>query len=137
MHRLAALVVLGSLACSGRTGDSGSDTRFADGHSGLPATKRYVALSTSEKAQFCDWEASLLGGYGKAQLKTCTDGRCASISLPDQASCVADFSEYSASCEATVAEGENCAIDGCGTSCDPLFACTPNGVPGGPDAGAD
>jgi hypothetical protein len=113
-----------AVACGGHASSSTNPNRFADGHSGIDPTKRYGALTHDEKAQFCDWEASLLGGYGRAQLKTCTDGRCASISIPDQASCVDDFAPYDASCPATVADGEDCAIDGCGTSCDPLFACT-------------
>jgi hypothetical protein len=133
--RFAVAALAGLVACASRNGGSpDGGERFPDGHSGLPLDARYVALSPPQKAQFCDWEASIIGGYGKLQIATCDNGRCASISLPDQASCVADFDQYRADCEATVADGESCVNDPCGTTC-PLYTCLGSRV--ATDAGAD
>jgi hypothetical protein len=113
---------------------------YPGGRSGLPENAPYIRLTKDEKAQFCDWEASTLGGYGKLVIRTCDDGRCSTLSLPDQATCVAGWDDYDATCAATVKDGEDCALDGCGDSCDAIIRCS-EGLPGPPpgpaDAGAD
>ncbi|MBX3216280.1 MAG: hypothetical protein KF850_29845 [Labilithrix sp.] len=96
--------------------------------SGIDPDKTVGGLSTAEKKQLCDWQASVSGGYGKKT--TCDDG--VSSSTPkDQAACVQRMSLPS--CAATIAEVEACikldAKDPCALAilsapeCEPLRAC--------------
>jgi hypothetical protein len=88
---------------------------------------RIADLTPDEKAQLCDWAASLFGGYGRSV--SCTDGTSAS-SKSSQAACVADA--IPPGCEATVADEEACGRkvhDFCGSAldmpeCAPLLPCT-------------
>lgn len=110
--------------------DSGEPTDAGDSGSasGLDPAKRVVDLSSAERAQICDWNASLVGGYGVTF--TCDGGSMSSA--PDQAACVAGIP--AADCEATVAEYENCArriaADACtgfgSSECAPIVACIPS-----------
>lgn len=99
------------------------------GTSGVPAAKTLSSLTTAEKAQICDWSASLSGGYGRTW--NCGEGATAS-NASSQAECVADFPP---SCSATVAQLEACSlliaasicnVDRVITSpeCAPIFQCS-------------
>ncbi|MGH7270145.1 MAG: hypothetical protein ACREJ3_06905 [Polyangiaceae bacterium] len=65
-------------------------------------------LSPEQQGAFCDSLAALYGGYGSS-IECHEDGSTSTTTAwIDQASCVAQFSELSPSCQATVAQVTTC-----------------------------
>ena len=105
-------------ACGGDDGDSAS---------GVDGNKPVVSMSTSEKQSFCEWAIATQGGAGTVH--EC-DGF--TITVQTVAECVADLADFTANCQATVAQGEACvsaiASSPCmlgSSACDAIFACFP------------
>jgi hypothetical protein len=91
---------------SGAAGSSGASTG-----SGVTGTKLVSALTADDKGKICDWLASLVGGYGKAD--ACGMGRFHPPVSKDD--CTTNF----ATCDATVSDFEGCqkAMAGLQTMC--------------------
>ena len=105
--------VLGFAACGG---DSGS---------GIDKNKKINALSQSEVTTFCKWAIDEQGGPGHTTM--CGD---IVIIVNTQMECEGQYGNFSASCTATVSDGEACvhalAADPCsggGDACQTLFTC--------------
>jgi hypothetical protein len=100
---LSLLVVVG---CGGGGGHGGG----APGGSGVDGSKVVSTLTDQEKAQFCDWMAGVVGGYGVRV--TCDGG--GNIGFPqDQPTCVAHA--FKTTCVQTVSQLEAC-IEKVGTN---------------------
>lgn len=98
-----------------------------DDGSGVDGSKTIVGMSASEKQSFCEWAIAEQGGAGA--MTTCGD---VTITVQTVADCVAGFADFTATCAATVAQGEACiaatASNPCefgGAACAPIFACIP------------
>lgn len=96
------------------------------GGSGVDGDKAIVAMSSSERTDFCEWAIEEQGGAGT--VTTCADD--VTVTVQSVSDCVASFDDFIASCTATVAQGETCveaiADNPCefgGDSCDPVFEC--------------
>jgi len=114
---------------SGGTSSSSGTPALPNGPtSGVDETKKLSELNATEKAQLCDWEAGILGGYNH---KTTCSGGSSTTNAASQSACV---SKMPATCEATVQEIEDCskidAKDPCAFAiltapeCKPLLACS-------------
>jgi hypothetical protein len=108
--------------------------------SGLTATKELSQLSTTERRDLCEWQASVNGGYAR---KTTCDGGFSVESPSDLAECLQQFPS---TCDATIAETEACikkdAADPCAVAflnspeCKPLRDCLNPPADAGPDGDA-
>ncbi len=78
----------------------------------LNQSKRFTTLSQPERAEMCDWVASLYGGYGQSKAPaTCEKNVTISKKAPrDQAECVKQLDFLPQTCEATVGEVEDCLV---------------------------
>ncbi len=93
--------------------------------SGVAGTKTIGALTDGERATFCDWQAGRAGGYA------CTHKCEGGLSTSNKASQVECKAAMKATCPATVAQAEACALiiaqNPCdlgaalGETCQPLF----------------
>jgi hypothetical protein len=123
----------GAPSCECPAVDAGGDGPPAEtggASSGLPADRRLIDLTATEKGQMCDWITATHGGYGHTPV--CGSGTPI-LSYPDRASCVADSpsSTSTPSCAATVSQMEACVNQvepcleaaGAAAVCAPLLAC--------------
>ncbi len=95
--RLVFAFLLGSSGCGSGSGAS-TPPPSIDPSLGL------AGLDATQKAELCDWEAMMLGGYGATP--SCSDGS-GSISVPaDRADCVAGL-QFSV-CAALVGDDLSC-----------------------------
>jgi hypothetical protein len=90
-------------ACSPNDGsaDAGSDASTV----ALDPSAYLANLTTAQKAELCDWQATRLGGYGTTT--SCPGGT--GLSVPtSQASCAAGLATSANTCQATVQDEYNC-----------------------------
>jgi hypothetical protein len=132
-------------ACGGgsSTGDGGGLLGKKDGAvsstqtSGVLGTKTLGTMTATDRQMFCDWVASLYGGYG--QEVTCDDGSGMTLTITgptSQAECLAEAAQVPATCAATVSQVEICtrAISTCDPSddaaatsaCNAMMTCVAN-----------
>jgi len=116
MLRLAPFVLV-LAACGG--GDAAS--------SGVDSSKKLTELNATERQQLCEYMVEVEGGANTS--KMCGDG--VTITVKSATDCTSTFSQFEASCTATVANAEACA-DAAGedlcnlvgsSSCAFLFQC--------------
>lgn len=99
---LAALAIGCGSDSNASTDDSGDSPK---GASGIASSKTLSEVTDADKKKFCDWTATLYGGYGKAI--TCPENE--SITGPeDLATCLAQGPQIKADCTVTVAQSEAC-----------------------------
>jgi hypothetical protein len=114
---------------SGGTGGGGNGGSTASGTLGITGTKRIPDLTVADLKAYCDWTASLYGGYGKS----IPCGKDWVLDGPaNQAECLAVAAQIPSTCQVTVAQGEACAVAGADcdntnvtTACAALWACLP------------
>jgi len=118
-----AWLALGTLLPAMATGCSTSSSGSGAGRSGLNGSVTVSGLSDAQRKQFCDWTASLFGGYGKGKTKVCDDAGnvTASFGYDSQAECIGKLLPPPG-CPATVAQGEDCQIGlAASDPCNPSF----------------
>lgn len=96
------LIAFVLVACSAATSASGVDPSL-----------NIQALSEPDQKTFCDWKASVYGGYGKEKPWSCPNGQSGTLAAPkDQAACLQFFhpmlSSSKANCKTTVEQAEGC-----------------------------
>lgn len=106
----ASLMVV---ACGGSSG------------SGVSGTKKLVELTASEQDKLCSFEVEAEGGP-----RTVDCGGGTMVTIHDKGTCLADFSQISPSCTATVKQAEQCfdaiGMDPCnfgGGTCTAVLQC--------------
>jgi hypothetical protein len=116
MKRVRWQVAVIALAACSSSGSAGS---------GVDGNKKLVDLSAADKDALC---AYAVQAEGAPRTVTCTGG--VTLTLKDQAGCVAGFAQIGASCTATVGQAEGCfhaiGADPCsfgGSACAPLLQC--------------
>jgi len=114
--RLAIVFLFAAAGCSG--GDDGGTG------SGVDGSKSVASLSASEQQDLCEFTVDVEDGPRTVQCDGFT------VDIDDVAACVASLGEVPASCTATVADAEACALaigdDPChfdSPACQPFFAC--------------
>jgi len=94
------------------------------GKSGVEGDKRLVDLNATEISDFCSYVVDV-----EMAPRTVDCGGGVSVMLKDQADCISTFTQFIATCAATVTQGETCA-EAVGTNpcannaaCAPLIQC--------------
>jgi hypothetical protein len=75
--------------------------------------RRLIDLTPSERAAFCDWSASMVGGYGRSY--ACF-GRIFQT-FPNREACIESRSNIPRTCEATVGDSQACTRAAHGDVC--------------------
>jgi hypothetical protein len=106
-------VVTAASACGGSGGGGGITLGRRDGAttSGLAGNETIGLLTAAGQRTFCDWTASLYGGYGTAASCDRVSGSFEGITTPaSQEACLGQFALMGTTCSATVAQTEACAL---------------------------
>lgn len=102
----APSTLLVALVACGSGGSGGTST--LGGGSGVDESKRLVDATGADRRAFCDWTASLYGGYGGTKHFEC-DGGSVTIHGPKSSTdCLAEAASVASACTATVGELEAC-----------------------------